>query len=241
MADRSPVVLRAGEWSATLGPIESVTALGASILYRLEPENVAQRFPLLLGGLLNGRLPPEQADGALAELETAARELAAHPKEHAVRSATDLRRIDDSIQPVNPAAANLATYFIAPDGRPMLDVLAEAVRQAKRDRRPLTANAGLRRARWQRAAANVLSGLAWALVIGLLLVPNEVIDPGSHRTSRPAELLGALGLGWVVWLGVWGLIATAAPRIGDWFEDKPVAETAIAILWFVIVIKACWW
>lgn len=239
MGNERPVVARVGDWSAVLGPVRIVNALGASIVYRLEPANGAQRFPVLIAEVLNGRLAPERADAALAELETAARDLATHPKEHAVWSISDLRRVDDTAEPVNHVAQSLGAYFVAPDGRPLLDLLREALQQAKLQNRPLTVDTWSRRAGWRRAAFFLLSGSVWVYV-ALRWFPNAILVPGPYRgdhTSGHGPLIWVLGLGWAS-MGVWSLILNAEPRIANWLAERLLVSRVISLGWLAILV---WW
>jgi hypothetical protein len=236
MPSDKPVVARVGSWSRTLGSQRIVNALGASIAYRLEPQADAQRFPALLVDLWRGRLPASKADAALAELEVVQRELAALPASKAVWSVSDLRRIDDTQLPVNHAAASLADYFVAPDGRPLLAVIREAVQQAMVAGETLTVGTWARTQGWKRGTAITALGLAGAAVT-YALFPDAVVTEGHDQGTVHHGLLV-----WVLFLmiasvGVWELAETALPGLAAWRRERAFfagflrAVFLIGLLW----------
>lgn len=221
------VRVRVGDWSAELAPVHIVNALGATISYRLEPEADPRRFPAVLNGLFNGRLEPGAAGAAVAELETISRELAQLPPERAVWSVQDLRRRDDSDEPVNHAAHHLGEYFIAANGRPLLEVLLEAARLSQVQGQPLIVDTWARRSGWRGGAAMLALGLAWTLVF-YLLFPNlrASMDHNPDVVSGPpfwafGPLIAAYGL--------WSLAITADPRLNRVRARHPWLFLALAM------------
>ena len=233
-----PVVARVGTWSVVLGSQRIVNALGASIVYRLEPSNSAQRFPLLLTELWNGRLAAGRAAAALAELETATRELSALPPDRAVWSVSDLRRRDDSSEPVDHAARSLADYFVAPDGRPLLTLLREALQQAQLQGQPLTVATWARQTGWRRGALFAATGLA-GTVVCLRWFPGAVVTPEPYSSGHTRHGL----LVWVLFLmlagaGAWELAQMAMPRLARWRSERGAFA---AVLGAVFLVAAVWW
>lgn len=205
------VKARVGDWSAELGPVHIVNALGATISYRLEPETDARRFPAVLNGLFNGRLEAGAAASAATELETISRELAQLPPERAVWSVQDLRRRDDSAEPVNHSARHLGEYFIAADGRPLLEVLLEAARLSQAQGQALVVDTWARRGGWKAGAAMLALGIAWTFVFYRFfpdLRGSMDHDPDS-TSGVPLWAFGPL----IAVPGLWSLAITADPRL----------------------------
>ncbi|HEV8269231.1 MAG TPA: Imm70 family immunity protein, partial [Thermoanaerobaculia bacterium] len=71
-------------------------AFAATLSYRLEPDGMGTRFPIVLDRLLAGRLSPREADTALSELETIAAELRKLSPDKVVWSLHDLTRQGDA-------------------------------------------------------------------------------------------------------------------------------------------------
>ena len=219
---------RVGTWSAELGPVHIVNALGATISYRLEPEADPRRFPAVLNGLFNGRLEPGAAGAAVAELETIARELAQLPAERAVWSVRDLRRQDDTGEPVNHSARHLGEYFLAANGRPLLEVLLEAARLSQVQGQPLLVDTWARRSGWRGGAAMLALGIAWTLAFYLLFPDLRATmdhDP-SASGGLPFWAFGPL----IAAYGLWSLAVTADPRLDRVRAKHPWLFLAVTLV-----------
>jgi hypothetical protein len=212
----APIQARVGDWSAVLGPMHIVNALAATIRYRLEPEEHLKHVPIVLGQLFRGALAPGQAAAALAELDMIQQAFEKLPRERAIWSLADLRRLDDSTLPVHHQARHLAEYFIAPDGTPLLAVLREAVLQCQRQNRVLTVDTWFRRSGFVKAAFFLITGLAAALALWWWN-PNACAAPNPQGLLQDAPHgipLWALGLAWAG-IGGWDLLSTLWPAAAE--------------------------
>lgn len=236
MSSPRSTVLRVGSWSAELGNPHLFDGLNATLAYRLEPDATATRFPALLEELWAGRLTPERADAALAELETAARELCALGPERVVWSIEDLRRIDSPDVPVNLAATTVADYFVAPDGRRILDVLREAIQEAKLQNRPVTVDSSELRKSLAFAACLTVGGLL-ATYVAFRWFPDVVVSKTAYSPSTTSKhglmlwvlLLLCAGQGAVLFL------FGAFPRLGAWWAERRAVSWTV---WIGIVVVA---
>lgn len=232
---------RVGLWTARLGPRGIVEALRATIVYRLEPESVPRRFPAVAAELWGGRLEPERAAAALGEIEEIARELGALPTARAVWSLRSLRRIDDSGLPVDHAAENLRDYFVAPDGRPLLAVLAEAVRRSAAEGRPVVLDTR-DRAGVVRAAVAVVVGLAWT-VAAWLSMPDVAFDlPVPYREVRPAQHgMPVWVAGWcLASLGLLALLGACFPTLESLVKKHAVVSGTLIGAYFFLLAWLTW-
>lgn len=131
------VTLVAGDAAWDAGDGEALHALFSTIAVRLG----AERFPVLLGPLYDGELPSRLLDAARGELASARRGLRGRPPAELV---WDMHHL--SVRPPwggrVSAAADVVALLRGPDGRPLLDVLDEALRAARRARVPLAIRAG---------------------------------------------------------------------------------------------------
>ena len=201
---------------SVLAPAQVTEALFATISYRLEPEGRATRFPIIMDCLYAGWLDSKDAPTALVELGHIEAGLKALPPDRWVWSFTDLRRIDDSHQPVNHAAANLYEYFIADDGQPLVAHLRRAVENSMLDRRDLTFQSPERKGAVASGLGLALIGLAWT-VVGYLFFPHHIFTP---RGGHDGPLLWPLGF-LAIAGGLVFLMMGLRPNVDRWVRRHP--------------------
>lgn len=170
-----------------------VEAFAATVSYRLEPNGQGTRFPLVLDHLLAGRLDPSRADAALAELETIAAELRSLPASRVVYSLADLSRRDDPRAIVDRAAKDACGYFVAEDGRPLVEALREGILAARATGRPLGLTTPRADGALRQAWALVLIGLAWTAV-AVVWLPRVVLVPLGATGSPHGPAVWFLGV-----------------------------------------------
>ncbi len=211
-----------------VAPPHIVEALFATISYRLEPDGRATRFPVVMDSLYPGRLTAQDAPAALLELGHIEAGLKALPPERAVWSFTDLRRMDDSGQPVNHAAKNLYEYFIAEDGEPLLVHIRSALEQGTN----VTFDSPERRTSVRSAVAVLTIGLAWA-ACGYLFFPNHLLLPHGGDSG---PLLWPFGL-FIAVCGAFTLLFALRPTADKWVRRHPeltmiiFSAMTLAFLW----------
>ncbi len=218
-----------------LAPAQVIEALFASISYRLEPEGTATRFPILMDSLYAGRLDSKDAPAALLELGHIEAGLKALPPERAVWSFTDLRRIDDSEQPVNHAATNLYEYFISSDGQPLVAHLRRAAEDSMLAKRDLTLDSPERRRTVRPALTVLLIGLAWTIA-GYVFFPHYILAP---RGGRDGPLLWPLGL-LVAAGGLATLVMALRPEVRKWVDRHVNAVLLILGAVSLLLIYLTW-
>lgn len=124
------VNIKAGRYRAVLARPYIVRALFATISFRLEPNGSGSRFPFLTNHLYDNHLRASEVAAALGEAAEVEKELKRLSKGSVIWSLDDLRRHDDTGQPVNHAANDTFHYFVSTNGRPLLAVLQEALAYA---------------------------------------------------------------------------------------------------------------
>ncbi len=203
----------------------------------MEPGGWATRFPIVLDHLLAGRLTPEQADAAVTELARLGTELEALAPDLAVASLSDLAKVSASLIPVNHAASSLATYFVAVDGRPLLDVLREAALRAKASGRSVnletrSASGGLKE--------GLFAALLGAGVFGVALVyfPNLVlVTAGSGaKHGPPVWVLGVA----ICLAGTVRVVASQRPAFAGFLRRHGVASWVVSLAFFAWLVAATW-
>lgn len=168
-------------------------AFAATVTYRLEPNGQGTRFPLVLDHLLAGRLEPAHADAALAELGAIEAELRSVPARSVVYSLADLSRRDDPRALVNRAAADACGYFVAEDGRPLVEVLREGVLVARAAGRPLGLSTPRSNGAMRQAWLLLAVGVAWAAG-AFVWLPRVVLVPVGATGSPHGPALWSLGV-----------------------------------------------
>lgn len=240
MSERHVVSLHFGAERLPLAPDAVLEALFSTISYRLEPNGWATRFPTVLDRLREGRLESGAAARALEELEHIGAELRRLPVDRVVWSMQDLRKRDDSGEPVRRDAPNVFDYFVAFDGRPILTCLADALQKSRMSGDAIVLESFVRH-------RNVVSGLVLLLVGalvgvgGYLYFPNVILVP-EHESERVAQH------GPLVWplgsvLAVVGAITTAGalyPSFRMWLRARRAVAFVVCVAAFGAVVYASW-
>jgi hypothetical protein len=234
---------RVGGWAAGLGSENLFDALRATIIYRLEPESEPRRFPAVLVDLWGGRLQPDRVPAARGELRQIARELAALPPDRGVKSLLGLLPLAGSGLPVNHCASHLGEVFLAPDGRPLLAVLDEAVERCAAAGRPLLINTAGRRGNLSWAAVVTVTGLAWTIP-AWLTIPDVALGFSDFPSQQPRPAahgmpVWAVGLCWTS-LGILGLASAAFPAL-DRFAKRYVLLSSVLLLAYLFMVGWLTW
>ena len=226
-------LLRVGRQTYDLGAPVVVEGLFATITYRLEPGGRGTRFPLIMNRLYAGRLDSVQASAASRELEEIEAGLATLPAGRAVWSLTDLRRVDDRALPVNHSAANARDYFVGADGRPLLGSLRAAILASRESREAVELASSEARAKSRAAVGLLVFGFLWT-VVGYVFFPNWVLTSMyDHSDKVSGPLLWPAGF-LLMGGGVFGLLTSRFPALGEWFNRK--AWLAVSLLLLVVVL-----
>lgn len=212
------VQARVGEWSRTLTTPELLEAFTATISYWLEPGGRGTRFPLLVDRLLAGRLEAAEAAGARLELEAAARELAAVHPSRVVASLEEPQPVDLRDEPVDHEAESVASYFLDREGRPLVEVLREAIEECGRSGHPLTVDTGPVRGGTKRGALLTMTG-ALLTGAGLLVFPDVLAQPlrGEPGHGLPLWTFGLILTG----AGLWELALGRSPALAALVRRRP--------------------
>lgn len=202
-----------------IAPDNILRALFATISYRLEPGGWATRFPAVLDHLQQGSLDANRAEQALIELGQIETELRSLSPDRVVWSMDDLRVRNDSRQPVNHNAKNVFDYFVARDGKPLINKLRLIVLECRSQGRTVKVDSRVRRkARWKEK-------LMWAgfFVAGIGIIADEWYQLITEHSFHPKFAMG----GPIVLLG--GLVGCFIP----------LQERRYRVIgWVVIVIGA---
>ncbi len=238
----SNAVARCGGWSVAVGDRRLLDSLVASLSYRLEPEGFGSRFPVLLGEALAGRLEPSRAGEALRELEIASHELRELPPSKAIDTLDERKPLDLSALPFG-AASSLYDLYRTPEGRPMLEVIAEALQVCQQRNTVLTLRAGpAHRALW------VALGLTIAGLVGTALawhyLPDYLISHRKYSGSfRRGDAHGTPLWAWVAivgWAGLAELAKALSPPLATFVERRfwlfRVLAAVACIAWILV-----WW
>jgi hypothetical protein len=131
------VALHVGPRSFSLGSSGFLNCFFSTVSVRLEAGRRGSRFPRLLEDLYSGRLPHESSSAALHELATIARELGVLSPGEVVWDDGDL-----ALQPpwgtkLADSITSLGNYFWTNEGKPLLEVLDSALREAQARQLPL--------------------------------------------------------------------------------------------------------
>lgn len=213
-------------------------AFAATVSYRLEPDGWASRFPVVLDHLLAGRLGPADVDAALAELDAIASGLRALPRDRIVFDLADLSRRDDPRARVDRAAATAFGFFVAEDGRPLVDVLREGAMAARAAGRPLGLSTPRAAAQSRQAWALLLIGVAWA-VGGAVYLPRLVLVP--HGASGAAHGPAAWSLGVVLAAGgASRLLAVKRPAFAAAVRRRGLLSIGIALVLVAALFAVTW-
>lgn len=240
MSARRMVSARFGADAVALAPDTVLEALFATISYRLEPSGWATRFPIVLDLLHEGRLDASSLDGALAELDAIAPELARVPVDRVVWNMQDLRRRNDANEPVRKNAANAFDYFVANDGRPILVCLVDAIRRARMNGDAVVLDSGLRRRNIRSGVALVVFGGAVGIG-GYLYFPDAVLVPenATHEASQHGPLIWALGC-LIAAMGAVATLGALLPSFGAWMRARRALVAVVAVVGVAAVGYASW-
>ena len=125
------LALHVGPESFEVGTPSFLRSFFSTVFVRLEGSSWGSRFPTIMGQFYSGRLDSRQSAIALAELQGIRQEF------EALRVADivwDHERAQGSPpwgSNISPDIHNLADYFVTSSGKPFLDVLETALKQAQ--------------------------------------------------------------------------------------------------------------
>ena len=215
-----------------------VEAFAATVSYRLEPDGIASRFPVVLDHLLAGRLNPYQAGAALVELEEIEQGLRSLPAASVVFSLADLSRRDDPRAEVNRSAQDACSFFVAADGRPLVDVLREGVMAARTSGRPLGLSTPRAAAGRVQAWILIGGGLAWVLAVAAFL-PRWVIVPHGSGGNAHGPALWTLGVV-AVGAGAVRLAAVERPAFAAGMRSHGALTVALSLAAAFALLAIAW-
>ncbi len=213
-------------------------AFAATVSYRLEPDGWGSRFPIVLDHLLAGRLMPSDADSALSELDAIAAGLRALPAERVVFDLADLSRRDDPRARVDRGSPTAHGFFVAEDGRPLVDVLREGVMAARAAGRPLGLSTPRASVHARQGWMLLLAGVAWA-VGGAVYFPHLVLV--AHGASGAAHGPAAWSMGLVfAAAGASRLIAVKRPAFAAAVRRRGLLSIGIALALVAVLFALSW-
>ncbi len=212
-------LLRVGRETFDLGPAIIFDGLFSTITYRLEPNGRGSRFPKVMNRLYGGRLDPSEVQDAARELEEIEAGLAQLHSDHTVWSLSDLRRREDSGLPVNHSAANVRDYFVATDGRRLVDALRDVVLLGRARNKPVELASAKTLQRSRGAWGVIACGLLWTIVF-YLFFPNWIFTSGYEDSKDVGgPLLWPAGI-WFAAAGLVQLLLKRYPSAEEWFEER---------------------
>lgn len=210
-----------------IAPDHILRALFATISYRLEPGGWATRFPAVLDYLQQGSLDANRAEQALVELGQIETELRSLSRDRVVWSMDDLRVRNDSKQPVNHNAKNVFDYFVARDGKPLINKLRLIVLECRSQGTTVKVDSRVRRkARWKErlmCGGFVVGGIAIIADEWRQLITEHSFHPKLAMGGPVVVLIGLLGcfvplqerryrvIGWTV------VVIGAALGMANWY------------------------
>ena len=112
-------------------------AFFSTVYVRLEDRSWGSRFPVVMTNLYAGRLPPELAAAALAELAAIRTALRCFPPQAVVWDHENPQALPPWGATISPGISSLASYFVTSDGKDLLDTISNAVQEATTARRPV--------------------------------------------------------------------------------------------------------
>lgn len=124
----------AGPKTYEVGTASLLKALFSTIYVRLEGAQWGSRFPTLMNKLYMGQVGTDDCDAAIRELLSAKEALAKHPPAEVVWDFEDLSKQPPWGTRISPTINSLANYFQTSDGKELLAVLAEALREGRSSR-----------------------------------------------------------------------------------------------------------
>lgn len=102
----------------------------STICINLENSNWGSRFPVIMNDLYTGDLSQEKIKVAKEELSKIKVELSELSPEKVVWDAEDLSKTPPWGKNISSDITNLAQYFVTTDGKNLIDVLEEAIRES---------------------------------------------------------------------------------------------------------------
>lgn len=137
------VVLTAGREAWRVGAGSFFNAFFSTVAARLEPDGWGTRFPLVMRGLFDGEVVPEDVAGARGELAAIREELRAFPPGEVVWDYEDRSARPPWGDDISPEITDLGNYFVTSEGEDLFDVLDAALADAERRGEPLLVEGGL--------------------------------------------------------------------------------------------------
>jgi TonB family protein len=173
-----------------------------TISYRLEPNGPGSRFPVIINQLSAGRMEPANAGQALRELAEIETGLASLPLDQVVWSRKVLSGWDDRQLPVNHAAKNLREYFIAADGRPLVDALRGVVAFCQHSNKLVGLANRQAQQVYRRAWAYLIGGILWT-VVGFVFFRHWVLTSLFDSMSQSTKAVSG-PLAWPIGIFLFG-------------------------------------
>lgn len=231
-ADEGDLRARVGEWTRVLARPEVLEDFAATLGERLEPGGRGTRFPLLVDHLLAGRLEASEAAGALAELEVAARELAALPPSKSVAPSTEPWSAGDRGDAGGAEAGGAAVDFVDRAGRPLVEALREAIEECGRSGFPLTVDAGPVQGGARRGALLAMAG-GILTAAGLLVFPDVVARSagGEEGHGLPLWTFGLI----LAAAGLWELALGRSPVLAALARRRPFLPVLLGLALLAVV------
>lgn len=109
----------------------------STIAYNLEDKDWGSRFPLLMLKLYQGKLEPDELDGAAEELKVVQSELRKLPISRMIWDIEDLSKKAPWGDDVSEDITDLSNYYVTNDGEDLIEVLFRALKMAKEIGYPL--------------------------------------------------------------------------------------------------------
>lgn len=110
---------------------------------KLEPDGWGSRFPAVMNGLFQGKLPAEQVAEGIRELHQIHEELARFPPEEVIWDIADLTAKPPWGDDISPTITDLSNYFVTADGKDLFGVLDESLNYAASKPAPVTIESGV--------------------------------------------------------------------------------------------------
>ncbi len=117
-------------------------AFFATISYRLEPQGRGAKFPVLLGDWRESELSPLHLAKAKEELVQIEKELRQMPVDKVIADLANLSTFQGQRFSLNSNAPDVYHYFVNAQGKPLVQILSEALTLAQIEQKPLVIKEG---------------------------------------------------------------------------------------------------
>ena len=103
----------------------------STIAHNLENRKWGKIFPVIMNELYNGKIENKNIDKALKELNTIKRNLKKFSPDKVVWDYHDLEKMPPWGNDIANSITDLSNYFVTSDGKDLIDVLFNALKEAK--------------------------------------------------------------------------------------------------------------